>query len=158
MESRDLLPVAIRLAVEAHGSVIGKDGAPYILHPLRLMMKGASYDEQIVAVLHDTIEDTPLTLSALTVAGFPARIVEAVDAVTNRPGEDYEAFLERIALNPLAVKVKLLDLYDNIDVTRLASLGEKELQRTAKYHRAISRLKQQVNSEEAPDALGAAAD
>ena len=145
MESRDLLPVAIRMAVEAHGSSIGKDGTPYILHPLRLMMKANGYDEQIVAVLHDTIEDTSLTLGDLEAAGFSRCIVDAVAAVTKRLGEDYDAFLERISLDSLAVGVKLLDLYDNIDVTRLPTLGDKELQHTAKYHRAIARLERTLN-------------
>lgn len=140
MNYRDLLPVAISMAVQAHGSVLNKDGTPYILHPLRLMMRAQGYAEQIVAVLHDTIEDTPLTRDDLRRAGFPEELLDALDAVTKREGEDYEAFIERIALNPLATKVKLLDLYDNIDLTRLPELGEAELVRAAKYHRAIRRL------------------
>lgn len=65
----------------------------------------------------------------------------AVGAVTRRPGEDYGAFIERIAADPLAARVKLLDLYDNIDLTRLAEVSEADLSRAAKYHRAIVRLK-----------------
>ena len=99
----------------------------------------------IVSVLHDTVEDTPFTLDAVRKAGFPDEIVDALDALTKRQGEDYEAFIERIAQNPLATRVKLLDLYDNIDVTRLPELGEWELKRTVKYHRAIRRL-QGINS------------
>lgn len=140
MNHRDLLPVAIALAVGVHGGVVGKDGTPYILHPLRLMMKASGYAEQIVAVLHDAVEDTALTLQELTDKGFPYDIVSAVGAVTKKPGEDYEAFIERIAADPLAARVKLLDLYDNIDLTRLAQIGEMDLQRAAKYHRAIVRL------------------
>ena len=142
MDYRFLLPKAIEIAVKAHGNVINKDGTPYILHPLRLMMNADGYPEKIVAVLHDTIEDTALTLQALIEKGFPTEIVDALDAVTKQEGEEYDAFIERIALNPLAVKVKLLDLYDNIDVTRLPELGESDLKRTKKYHRAIIRLKQ----------------
>lgn len=144
MQYELFLPRAIELAVKAHDTTMNKDGTPYILHLLRLMMAADGYPAKIVAVLHDTIEDTPLTLQALADEGFPHRILEALDAVTKREGEadDYEAFIERIVLNPLAVEVKLLDLYDNIDVTRLPVLGDWELQRTAKYHRAILRLKE----------------
>jgi len=140
MGHRDLLPVAIALAVQAHGGGIGKDGTPYILHPLRLMMKADGYAEQTVAVLHDAVEDTLLTLRDLEDAGFPKETVGAIGAVTKRPGEDYEAFIERIAADPRAARVKLLDLHDNIDLTRLAEVGEADLQRAAKYHRAIVRL------------------
>ncbi|MBC7808371.1 MAG: GTP pyrophosphokinase [Akkermansiaceae bacterium] len=141
MEYRDLLPIAIHLAVEAHGATIGKDGTPYILHPLRLMTRANGYAEQIVAVLHDTVEDTYLNLDILREEGFPKEIRNAVGALTRKDGETYEEFIERIAENPLATAVKLLDLYDNIDATRLPELGDKELQRIAKYHRAIVRLK-----------------
>lgn len=140
MNYRDLLPPAIALAVRSHGGTIGKDGAPYILHPLRLMLKADGYAEQIVAVLHDAVEDTALTLQELTDKGFPEEIVDAVGAVTKRPGEGYEALIERIAADPLAARVKLLDLYDNIDLMRLAEVNEDDLQRAAKYHRAIARL------------------
>ena len=146
---RDSLHVALRIAVEAHGAKINKDGTPYILHPLRLMLRANGYLEQIVAVLHDTVEDTYITLEYLESAGFSDEIVEAVDALTKRDEEKdgdggYHAFIERVAQNPLATRVKLLDLYDNIDVTRLPTLGEWELKRTAKYHAAIRLLKQAV--------------
>ena len=130
------------MAVDAHGGVIGKDGTPYILHPLRLMMQAEGYAEQITAILHDAVEDTPLTLTHLEEAGFPAEIVATVEAVTKRPGESYEAFIERIARNPLAVRVKRLDLRDNLNVMRLKELGEAELARIARYHRALRRLEQ----------------
>ena len=142
MEYRDLLPVALKMAVDAHGGVIGKDGTPYILHPLRLMMQAKDYAEQITAILHDAVEDTPLTLKHLEEAGFPSEIVAAIEAVTKRPDESYEAFIERIARNPLAVRVKRLDLRDNLNVMRLAELGEAELVRIARYHRALRRLEQ----------------
>lgn len=144
MEYRDLLSLAIKLAVDAHGATIGKDGTPYILHPLRLMARAEGYRHQIVAVLHDTVEDTDLTLDKLREHGFPDEIISAVDALSRKEEETYEAFIDRIAENPLATSVKLLDLYDNIDATRLPELGDKELQRIAKYHRAIVRLKKRT--------------
>ena len=147
MDYRLLLPRAIEMAAKEHGNVMNKDGSPYILHPLRLMMKAEGYADKIVAVLHDTLEDTLLTAGCLEDEGFPAEIINAIEAITKREGEDYETFIERIALNSLAVRVKLLDLYDNIDVTRLPELGDRELERAAKYHRAIKRLKQTFTSE-----------
>lgn len=94
----------------------------------------------MVAILHDTVEDTDVTLEALR-AEFPTSIVEAVDCLTKRAGEEYQAAIERVATNPLATTVKLLDLHDNLDLTRLAELGEWELARTKKYHDAIQFLK-----------------
>lgn len=150
-----LLPLALELAVKAHGTVINKDDTPYILHPLRLMMQCQNEDEQIVAILHDTLEDTELTMDeireaglAVNTHGFTIDILDALDCLTKRDEEkdDYEAFIRRIATNPLAIRVKLLDLYDNIDVTRLPELGDWELKRTAKYHKAIQFLKEAQRS------------
>ncbi len=138
-----MVPRAIEIAMRVHGTTVNKDGTLYIYHPLRLMMQAKGGAQKIVAVLHDTIEDTALTLDDLEGLGFPNVILEAISAITKMPGEDYEAFIERIADNHIATHVKLLDLYDNIDVTRLPELGEWELQRTAKYHRAIQRLKRE---------------
>ncbi len=141
MNENELLILAIRLAVEAHGYQMNKDGTPYILHPIRLMMAAENPTDKAVAILHDTIEDTDLTLDQLRAMNIPDKIINAVDCLTKRDGEEYEAFLYRLSFNPIAVRVKLLDLYDNIDVTRLPELGEWELKRTAKYHRAIRFLK-----------------
>lgn len=135
------MPLAVEIAAKAHRGVTGKDGQPYILHPLRLMMRATTDDERIVAVLHDTVEDTDLSLDDLTRAGFPEQVVAAVGALTRRGGETYEEFIDRVALDPLASRVKLLDLYDNIDLTRLSAVGDSELARAARYHRAIRQLK-----------------
>jgi (p)ppGpp synthase/HD superfamily hydrolase len=139
-ELKSLVPQAIRLAVDAHGETVCKDGRPYIEHPLRLMTRARTDAEKIVAVLHDTIEDTSLTLEDLEKRGFPRELISAIDSVTHREGETYEDYIERVALDPLAAKVKLLDLHDNIDLTRLPVVEEKDLKRAAKYHRAIRRL------------------
>lgn len=144
MELRDIFPIAIQMAAEAHDGTISKDGTPYILHPIRLMMWAEGYEQQIAAILHDTIEDTYLTLGHLRDAGIPNHIVEAIDCLSKREGEAYEDFIERIALNPLATAVKLLDLRDNIDVTRMPELTDWDLKRTAKYHRAIRQLTNQL--------------
>src|SRR4051795_13689583 len=105
---------AIALAASAHVGQIDKSGKPYILHPVRVMQRSSSesWDTQIVAILHDTVEDTWVTLDILRSAGFSDPVVEGVDAITHRKGEDYVAYTRRCALSPIAVIVKLADLAD----------------------------------------------
>ncbi|MCC6536577.1 MAG: HD domain-containing protein [Bryobacterales bacterium] len=128
---------AIALAALAHKGQLDKAGAPYILHPLRMMLRLAAEDERIVAVLHDVVEDTGWTFADLREAGFAETIVEAVDAMTHREGESYEDFVLRAGRNPVARRVKLADLDDNSDASRLPSpLTDKDRARLEKYARA----------------------
>ena len=113
---------AILLAVKNHKGQIDKAGQPYILHPLRLILKMDTEEERIVAVLHDIIEDTPVTINELQEKGFSERIVDAVVCLTKKDGERYNEYIERVATNPLAKKVKLADLEDNINLTRLPTV------------------------------------
>src|SRR5215213_9247253 len=93
---------AIVIAAEGHAGVQDKGGAPYILHPLRMMLGLSSADERIVAVLHDVCEDCPAwTLDRLRDEGFAEHIIAALDAVTKRDGENYEDFARRAAANPI---------------------------------------------------------
>lgn len=110
---------AIALAVEAYRGQKDRAGKPYILHPLRVMHRVQTEDEQIVAILHDVVEDTPWTPEKLAAEGFPQHILDALDCVTKREGESYEQFAERSASNPIARRVKLADLEDDMDVRRL---------------------------------------
>jgi len=127
---------AILLAVQAHHRQKDKVGAPYILHPLRAMLRMHSEQEMMAAVLHDVVEDSPHTLADLEQAGYPRDVVEAVDCLTRREDETYDEFIARIRPNALARRVKLADLEDNMDLRRLAQLGDKEFERLQKYHRA----------------------
>ena len=127
---------ALVIAAEAHQGALDKGGKPYILHPLRLMHKMATFDEQIVAILHDVVEDSPWTLDALRAEGFSEAIVAAVNGLTRREGETYEDFIARGATNPLARRVKLADIEDNMDLRRLREIGEKDLERLQRYQRA----------------------
>lgn len=127
---------ALVIAAEAHQGTTDKGGAPYILHPLRLMQQMTTTDERIVALLHDVVEDSPWTLDALRAEGFFEEVVSAVDGLTRREGESYEDFIERGAANPLARRVKLADIEDNMDVRRLVEIGEKDLERLQRYQRA----------------------
>jgi (p)ppGpp synthase/HD superfamily hydrolase len=136
---------AIALAALAHHGQVDKAGEAYILHPLRVMLRTGSDLERMVAVLHDVVEDTPYTLDALRRLGFPPEVVEAVDALTRREdeGESYEAFVLRAGRNPLARHVKIADLEDNMDMTRIADPQEKDHQRLERYRRALELLQGQ---------------
>lgn len=132
---------AVALACEAHRGAVDKAGAPYVLHPLRVMAAVGSEEAKMAAVLHDVVEDSAVSVEDLASWGYPAVVVEAVEALSKRPGESYSAFVERCAACPLAREVKRADLEDNMDVRRLPSVGERDLARLAKYHRAWLRLK-----------------
>ena len=131
---------AIQIAAQAHEGQRDKAGDPYILHPLRMMLRMRQDEERIVAVLHDVVEDSDWTLDDLRREGFSEVVVEAVDALTRREDETYEAFVERAGRYPLARQVKLADLEDNMDVTRLRSITEKDQARLDRYHRARQHL------------------
>lgn len=130
------LEEAIALAVRAHQRQKDKAGAPYILHPLRLMLRMDSEPAMMVAVLHDVVEDSPITLENLRELGFPETVVTAVDSLTRRPEESYEAFIDRVKLNPLARRVKLADLEDNMDLRRLQHVTDRDQQRWERYAKA----------------------
>ncbi len=135
-----LLERAIGIAVEAHRGQKDRYGAPYILHPLRVMNRVETVPERIVAVLHDIVEDTSWTLEGLKTAGFPDDLVAALDCLTKRDGEPYAALIERAAANPLARRVKQADLEDNLDVRRFSRVTSQDTQRLDKYRSAWQRL------------------
>lgn len=132
---------AILLAAKAHDGQTDKGGNPYILHPIRLASKANTTEESIVAVLHDVVEDSSITLFDLKNEGFSATIIEALDYLTRRADESYEGFIKRIKLNSLATKVKLLDLEDNCDVSRIPHMTDGDKARIDKYKKAIAELK-----------------
>ena len=141
METNQLLAKAINLAMQAHEGQIDKAGMPYIGHVMRVMQAGRTMDEKIVGVLHDIVEDTTWTFEALLAEGFPAHIVDALRCVTKlHDNEPYEAFIERVKSNPLAVAVKINDLTDNMDIRRLADITDKDAIRLRKYLKAYREL------------------
>jgi (p)ppGpp synthase/HD superfamily hydrolase len=127
---------AVRIAAEAHEGQKDKSGAPYLLHPLRMMLRMQSDVARMAAILHDVVEDSDWTLDGLRAEGFSAEVVEAVDCLTHREGESYEAFVKRVKGNALARQVKLADLEDNMNLKRLSEVTSKDLARLEKYHRA----------------------
>lgn len=131
---------ALEIAVAAHRGQRQKNGLPYVLHPLTLLQAVGSVDAKIVAALHDVVEDSHWTLDELRREGFSARVLEALDRLSRRDGEDYDAYIERVGADPLAREVKLADLADNMNLRRIPELRPKDLERLDKYHRAWRRL------------------
>ena len=132
---------AITIATKGHEGRIDKGGAPYILHPLRVMLAMATTDEYIVGVLHDVVEDCPgWTFERLRAEGFSETVIVALDSVTRRRGENYEDFIARASINPIGRREKLADMIDNSDLSRLGAPTARDYQRIAKYRRAIKVL------------------
>lgn len=131
---------AIEIAARTHAGQTDKGGAPYILHPLRVMLRVAPGAQQIVAVLHDVVEDSDVTFEDLEREGFAAEVINGLRAVTKVEGESYEDFVARAALDPVGKAVKLADLMENSDLSRIAEPSQKDLERVEKYGRAIRYL------------------
>ncbi len=143
-----LLELALQIALKAHQNQLDKAGVPYILHPLRVMMKQTSLKHMIVAVLHDVVEDSDYTVEDLRAKGFPDDILSAVAALTKPDDMSYEKYLAIVRQNPIALKVKLADLEDNINPLRLKNLNATHLERLQKYHRAYRFL---IGERESPE-------
>lgn len=131
---------AIALAAKAHEGQTDKAGAPYILHPLKVMLRVSTLEERIAAVLHDVVEDTDITIEKLRGEGFSEAVLKAIESVTKIPGEDYESFVLRAAADPIGRRVKLADLAENSDLSRIKNPTDKDHERVAKYRRAIERI------------------
>ncbi len=131
---------AIEIAARTHAGQLDKGGAPYILHPLRVMLRVAPGVQQIVAVLHDVVEDSAVTFEDLEREGFSAEVISGLRAVTKVEGESYEDFVARAALDPVGKAVKLADLMENSDLSRIAEPSQKDMERVEKYGRAIQYL------------------
>lgn len=138
---KELLEKALKIAVKAHEGQTDKGGAPYVFHPIRVSGKCDTDEERIVALLHDVVEDAGITPQFLLSEGFPANIVDAVLSVTRNDGESYSDYVKRARLNQIGRNVKLRDLEDNMDITRLRQLSEKDIARLNKYLEAYRYLK-----------------
>lgn len=134
---------AIAFAALAHEGQRDKADAPYILHPLRMMLSLADPLQRMAAVLHDVIEDCGVTAEHLLAEGVPPPVVEAVQALTRHDDESYEDFVRRAARHPVARAVKLADLRDNMDLTRIAHPGTRDFERLEKYRNAVRLIEAQ---------------
>lgn len=141
MNLKEQLDRAIVIAIEAHdGQLDTQNGRPYIEHPFRVMNAGQTLQEKIVGVLHDIIEDTSWTVNQLREEGFSEEIVDAVDAISVRDNEQYDDYLARVEKNSIAVRVKINDLTDNMDIRRLNEINYQSLSRLQKYLKAYKHL------------------
>ena len=131
-----MLARAIYIAFEAHKGQFDKSGQPYIRHPMRVMERMDTEYRRMVAVLHDVVEDCEdWTLQRLLDEGFPQEVVDGVDAITKRAGEHNDDYIRRVYDNSLARSVKLADIEDNLDMTRMPGLSDKDHRRIDKYIR-----------------------
>ena len=133
---------AIEIAVSAHKGVKDKGGNPYILHPLRVMLSLNSEEEKIVGVLHDVVEDAEdWTFEKLQNEGFSTQILEGLQSVTKTSeDENYDEFVQRALANTIGRQVKIADIKDNLDVTRLNILTEKDVKRLQSYKKSLKIL------------------
>ena len=133
---------AIAIAAEAHAGQKDRAGAPYILHPIRLMIQMDSENVMMAAVLHDVVENSVWTLDDLRKEGYSNEVLNAVDSLTHRDkeGEDYWDYIQRAKSDPIAIKVKLADLEDNLNPDRLNEVTEKDEKRFDRYRKAQEML------------------
>lgn len=138
---KDMVKRAQSFAAKVHASQRDKGGNPYINHIEGVAAGVESVEAKTVAYLHDVLEDTATTEDDLKKEGFPAEIIEAVKTLTKDKDETYEEFIKRVGKNPLATKVKLSDLANNMDISRIPNPSEKDYERIEKYRKAAEYLK-----------------
>ncbi len=132
---------AIEIANKAHVDQTDKAGEPYVLHLYRVMNMGKTEEEKICGVLHDLVEDTSWSFDDLRNEGFSSNVIEAIQCVTKLDrNESYTSFIDRVAQNPLAIRIKLNDLTDNMDIRRLSEIKDKDVERLNRYITAYRKL------------------
>jgi len=140
MENNNL-EKAIEIAKKAHLGQVDKAGTEYIQHPIRLAEKVESLEEKTVAMLHDVVEDSDYSFEDLKKEGFSQEIIDAIESLTKREGEEYFDFIKRVKLNHLATKVKIVDLIDNSNLSRIPNPSQTDIERVEKYKEALKFLK-----------------
>lgn len=144
MKKGKMLEAMLRITTNAHANQFDRGGQPYILHPLKVMHKLNTTDEELqcIALGHDVIEDTDITYADLAEAGMTARVIEGIRSLTKVPGETLDEYKVRVKQNPDAVKVKMQDLRHNSDLSRLKGITEKDVARMTKYMIFYNELKE----------------
>ena len=143
---------AIKIAVEAHTGQMDKGGNPYILHPLRVMLSLNTEEQRIVGVLHDVVEDCAgWSWERLEAEGFSEEIIQALKSVSKTPEEEaeyqslpedqrldhYLRFIERAKANRIGRQVKAADIKDNLDISRIDDITQKDIHRLNRYKAAL---------------------
>ena len=134
------IEIAIAIALKAHKGQRDKGGNPYILHPIAVMNRVETIEEKIVAVLHDVIEDTEVTLEQLREQGFSEEIIEAIHLLTRSEKDSYEEFIEKTIKNRISKNVKIADINENMNLARINELTEIDYKRLEKYRKALEML------------------
>ena len=143
MNKDELFDKALQIAIRAHERQKDKSGHDYIMHPIRVSERCKNIDAKIVALLHDTIEDTDVTPDYLIAEGFPEEVIDIILLVTRKENETYQQFIERAAKNPVSREVKIADLEDNMDIRRLSYISDESAERLRKYLKAWHYLQKQ---------------
>ena len=133
------IETALELALQAHTGQVDKAGSPYILHPMKLAANQQTHDGVVVALLHDAVEDSDLTIEKLKEI-FPAHITEAIELLTHSKDVEYFDYIQEISQNELAKAVKTQDLLHNSDLSRLKEITDNDRERAAKYKKALEML------------------
>jgi (p)ppGpp synthase/HD superfamily hydrolase len=144
-----LLETAIRLAAKVHRGQTDRFGKPYVLHVMRVMMRGHDFDEQVLGALHDVLERSTLTEDDILKKGFSPRVVKALRHITRVPEETYEQYIDRVVQDSLAIRVKLHDLADKMDLLHVEQLDPADLKRYNKQLAAYHRMKKLVEEAKA---------
>ena len=147
MKKGEMLSAAITLATNAHAGQFDKGGNPYILHPLTVMHKLKTDDEELqcIAILHDVAEDTDTSWEDLANAGMSMRVIDGVLSLTKQRGQTYDGYKSAVFGNVDAMKVKLEDLRTNSDLRRLKGISDKDIARTAKYMTFYAEIKAKLS-------------
>ena len=138
---QELLQKAISIAHNSHKNQYNVNGEPYILHPMRIMLKTKNEEQMITAVLHDVVEKSDVELDHLEIEGFNKDIVAAVDALSRKNDELYDSYISRVLKNKLAIKIKVIDLMDNIKIHKSIDIKENGSIKLIQYENALSRIK-----------------
>ncbi len=144
-----LLETAIRLAAKVHKGQKDRFGKPYILHVLRVMMRGQDVEEQLLGALHDVLERSVLTPADILEKGFSPRVVMALEHISRVPEETYEQYIDRVLLDNLATRVKMHDLADKMNLLHVQQLDPADLKRYNKQLTAYHRLRKLMDDAKA---------
>ena len=152
MKKGEMLNNMLLLATTAHAGQYDRGGAPYILHPMKVMHYLKTKDEELmcIALGHDVIEDTKTTYADLVDAGMSLRVINGIKALTKQPGQTYDEYKEIVFQNEDAMRVKLCDLRHNTDIRRLKGVSEKDIERMAKYQRFYLEIQTRLADIDAP--------
>ena len=145
-----LTRLALKVSFEAHKDQVDHSGTPYVYHPYHLAEQMTDETTTCIALLHDVVEDTDITLAQLREMGFPDIVVEAVGVLTREHSVPYQEYIKRVKSNPLARIVKLADLEHNSDMSRLQEIDERSKSLANRYEKARACL-MEANEDEKED-------